>query len=240
VNKILIGTSGWSYPHWRARFYPTDLPQSRWLEFFSQRFATVEVNNTFYRLPRKEVFTAWRQQTPEGFVFAIKASRFITHVIRLRAAGPSVRTFLANASGLSDKLGPILFQLPPRFGLNLPRLEEFLDTLPATNRYALEFRDASWHRQEVYELLSRRGVGYCIMVGPKLKGEPIATADFIYVRFHAPDHGGPAFGIRRLRAWATTIETLCAPGRSAYVYFNNDAGGAAIRDAFALKALLHS
>jgi len=238
MSPILIGTSGWAYPHWRKRFYPADLPQSRWLEFFAHRFSTVEVNNTFYRLPSKTVFASWRGKSPADFLFAIKASRFITHLKRLHAVGQSVRTFLAHASELEEKLGPILFQLPPRFTRDLPRLADFLGILPSTHRYAFEFRDASWHEQATYDLLARRGVAYCIMIGPKLKREAIATADFIYLRFHAPDAGGAAFGPRRLRPWAETIRQLCAPGRSAYVFFNNDAEGAAISDALTFRDLL--
>jgi uncharacterized protein YecE (DUF72 family) len=198
----------------------------------------VEVNNTFYRLPSKTVFTSWRGQTPPDFLFATKASRFITHLKRLHAVGQPVRTFLAHAAGLVEKLGPILFQLPPRFPRDLPRLDAFLGILPTTYRYALEFRDASWHERETYDLLARYGVAYCIMIGPKLKREAIATAEFIYLRFHGPDTGVPAFGPRRLRFWAETVLQLCARGRNAYIYFNNDAEGAAISDARILQELL--
>ncbi len=238
MRRILIGTSGWVYPHWRERFYPKTLPQSQWLAFFSQRFPTVEVNNTFYRLPTKSVFAGWRRQSAERFVFAVKGSRFITHIKRLRATARPVRTLLARSQGLEEKLGPILFQLPPRFGVNLHRLAEFLTILPPDRRFAFEFRDSSWHQRQVYDLLASRNVAYCIMVGPKLKREELATADFIYLRFHAPDADGPAFGLPRLRPWAETIEALTASGRDAYIYFNNDTQGAAIADAFLLGELL--
>lgn len=238
MAEILVGTSGWVYPHWRGRFYPNSLPQSRWLEFFSERFPTVEVNNTFYRLPQAETFVTWRQKSADEFIFAVKGSRFITHIKRLRASALPVRTFMSRVRHLKTKLGPVLFQLPPRFRVDLQRLESFLAILPAGYRFAMEFRDPSWHRTEVYRLLERRGVAYCIMVGPSLKCERVATVDFIYIRFHWPNTGGPAFGRRRLRPWVQTIRSLCEGGRDGYIYFNNDAEGAAIEDAIDLRDLL--
>lgn len=236
--KLLIGTSGWVYPHWRKQFYPQSLPSSKWLEFFSERFATVEVNNTFYRLPAAQTFASWSHRAHEGFVFAVKGSRYITHIKRLRAPAVPVGRFMTRARYLKPKLGPVLFQLPPRFHVDRARLEAFLQVLPSRQQFAIEFRDPSWHHREVYELLASRGVAYCIMVGPGLEREEVATADFIYVRFHAPDSGGPAFGRRRLRVWAKTILALCEGRRDAHIYFNNDAEGAALADAADLRELL--
>jgi uncharacterized protein YecE (DUF72 family) len=238
MSSLLIGTSGWVYAHWRGVFYPTDLPQSRWLEFYVRQFSTVEVNNSFYRLPSVEAFRAWRHRTPQDFVFAIKASRFITHVKRLRNPRAPLRLLLRRATHLEAKLGPILFQLPPRFTIDLERLETFLRALPPARRCVMEFRDPSWHVPEVYDLLHRYGAGYCIMIAPKLPCEPIVTGRLLYARFHSPGGAGPGFGRRRLRGWARRLDALLRHADAGYIYFNNDAAGAAIEDARTLADLL--
>ncbi len=240
MASLLIGTSGWVYRHWRERFYPRGLPQSRWLEYYAAQFPTVEVNNSFYGLPAADVFRGWRERTPRDFAFAVKASRYITHVKRLRSASQPVRTFVHRARNLGQKLGPVLFQLPPRFPRDLARLDEFLRTLPQTLRPVMEFRDPSWHVREVFELLDRRGAAYCIMVAPTLKCERVVTGGILYVRFHAPGSAGPSFGRRRLREWAAHITELMPKAREGYVYFNNDAQGAAIEDARILRELLEA
>ncbi|MDR7510253.1 MAG: DUF72 domain-containing protein [Armatimonadota bacterium] len=236
MGRMWIGTSGWVYPHWRGRFYPAEGPASRWLEFYARHFDTVEVNNTFYRLPAAGTFDEWARRAPEGFLFALKASRFITHVKRLRAASAPVRTFLGRARRLGDRLGPVLFQLPPRFRVDRVRLEAFLRILPAGWRFAMEFRDPSWHTREVFDLLAERNVAYCIMVGLEPTRE-VATADFVYIRFHSPPTG-VEFGLARLRRWAEALRRLSGERRDVYAYFNNDAEGAAVRDALALRDLL--
>jgi uncharacterized protein YecE (DUF72 family) len=235
---VLIGTSGWVYPHWRRRLYPSRLPQSRWLEHYASHFSTVEVNNSFYRLPTADVFNAWRRRTPDGFVFAVKASRFITHVKRLRDPESPLKTLIGRARHLETKLGPILFQLPPRFRLDLPRLERFLHALPGHVHAVIEFRDPSWHVPEVYDLLQRFRVGYCIMIGPRLPCVPMVTGRLLYARFHSPGGAGPAFGRRRLRAWARLFDALLRDADAGYIYFNNDARGAAVEDAHTLCALM--
>lgn len=237
--SLLIGTSGWVYPHWRGVFYPADLPQSQWLEYYVRRFPTVEVNNSFYRLPSAAAFRAWRRRTPEAFVFTIKASRFITHIKRLRDPRAPLRLFLQRARHLESKLGPILFQLPPRFAVDLERLETFLRAVPPTVRCVIEFRDPSWHVPQVYDLLHRFGTGYCIMIAPTLRCEPIVTGRLLYARFHSPGSTGPVFGRRRLRDWTRRFDELRRYADAGYVYFNNDAGGAAIEDARTLHDLLH-
>ncbi len=236
MGQVRIGTSGWVYPHWRGRFYPADAPQQRWLEYYARHFDTVEVNNTFYRLPAARAFDAWARRVPAGFLFALKASRFITHVKRLRGAAAPVRTFLGRAGRLGDRLGPILFQLPPRWKADPARLEAFLRVLPAGRRYALEFRDPTWHVREVFDLLAAHHVAYCIMVGLEPTREE-ATADFVYIRFHVPPTG-VEFGRARLRRWAEALRRLGGGTRDIYAYFNNDAEGAAVRDALALQELL--
>jgi uncharacterized protein YecE (DUF72 family) len=214
------------------------VPQARWLEFYARQFSTVEVNNSFYRLPAAAVFAAWRERTPPGFVFAVKASRFITHIKRLREAQDAVRLFLARAAHLGPKLGPVLFQLPPRFRVDLERLDAFLAALPGGVRPVMEFRDPSWHVAEVFDLLDRRGSAYCVMVHPTLRCVPRVTAGRLYLRFHAPPGGRPGFGRRRLRAWAERIAELMRGAEEGWVYFNNDAQGAAVEDARILRALL--
>jgi len=238
MAPVRIGTSGWVYPHWRARFYPRGLPQARWLEHYARRFPTVEVNNSFYRLPPPGVFTAWRERTPREFIFAVKASRYITHVRRLRDARPALEVFWDRAVHLAPKLGPVLFQLPPRFRVDLARLDAFLAALPRSLRPVLEFRDPSWHVREVYALLQRHGAAYCIMVAPALRCEPVVTARTLYVRFHAPGGTRPAFGRRRLQPWADRIRDLMREAESGWIYFNNDAEGAAVEDADTLRDLL--
>ena len=156
-SVILVGTSGWQYRDWKERFYPAGLPQRGWLEFFSRRFPTVEVNNSFYRLPTEEVFVRWKEASAPGFVVAVKASRYITHIRRLREAGDAVELFWSRTRKLGSKLGPVLFQLPPRFGADIELLRSFLRTLPSTMRAAFEFRDPSWDAPEVLEALDRAG-----------------------------------------------------------------------------------
>lgn len=238
MTTLLIGTSGWVYPHWSGVFYPPGLPQSRWLEFYAGRFPTVEVNNSFYRLPSAETFRAWRSRVPQGFVFSVKASRFITHVKRLRDPRAPLRLLIGRAGYLDAMLGPLLFQLPPRFPVDLDRLETFLRALPASVRSVMEFRDPSWHVPAVYDLLQRYGVGYCIMVAPTLTCDPIVTGRLLYARFHAPAGSGPAFGRRRLNVWARRLDGLLQQADAGYVYFNNDAAGAAVADAAVLRSLL--
>jgi uncharacterized protein YecE (DUF72 family) len=240
TSPLLIGTSGWAYAHWRHHLYPPHLPQARWLEHYAERFPTVEVNNSFYRLPSAEVFRAWRRRTPDGFIFAVKASRFITHVKRLRDPQSALTLLIERAGHLESKLGPILFQLPPRFRRDLARLEQFLRALPAHARAVMEFRDPSWDTPEVYELLQQFRVGYCIMIDPKLPCVPIVTGRLLYARFHSPGGVGPAFGRRRLRAWVQRFDALLRDADAGYIYFNNDARGAAVEDAQTLRALLRT
>lgn len=198
----------------------------------------MEVNNSFYRLPSAEVFGGWRRRTPDRFVFAVKGSRFITHVKRLRDPRPPLRLLVERAGHLEAKLGPVLFQLPPRLRVDLARLESFLRALPKPIRAVVECRDPSWHVPKVYDLLQRYEAGYCIMVGPKLPRVPLVTGRLLYIRFHSPGGAGPAFGRRRLREWARRIDDLLRHADAGYVYFNNDAQGAAIDDARILRDLL--
>jgi uncharacterized protein YecE (DUF72 family) len=238
---VWIGTSGWQYAHWRGRFYPKGVPQNEWLEFFAARFATVESNNAFYRLPEAHTFEAWARRTPDDFTMAVKASRYLTHIRRLRDPGQPVQLFLERASRLGAKLGPVLLQLPPTLELELERLQETLALFPETVRVAVEFRHRSWFIPEVEEVLSRHGAALCLAD----RRGPVSllwrTADWSYLRFH----GGRAFppscyGERALMSWAERLAERWRPSEDVYVYFNNDHAGCALRDAIAFARAVES
>ena len=233
---IHIGTSGWQYDSWRGRFYPKDLPQSGWLPFYAARFETVEVNNTFYRLPKRETFVRWREATPPGFVVTVKASRFITHIKRLKEPADSVRMFYERAAGLGDKLGPVLFQLPPRFKADLERLSGFLAVLPKDIPSAFEFRDPSWETDAVRGLLDDHGAALVLADRPGRRVPNNVTGGWSYIRFHQGQRLSPHYRRGKLRRWADRIADL--PARDVYIYFNNDPQGAAIRDAETMRELL--
>lgn len=236
--RYLIGTSGWHYPHWRQRFYPQALPAGEWLAYYARRFPTVEINNTFYRLPASVVFAAWRAGVPGPFTFAVKASRFITHIKRLRTPGGPVRRLLTRSRPLGRTLGPILFQLPPTFVCDEVRLSAFLAALPSGHRYAMEFRHESWHRESVYRLLRRYRMACCISDGPEIPRRIVRTAPFVYMRFHGPAGiGAGRYTEGQLRWWARRIREVC-DGRPAYIYFNNDECGFAVKNAARLAELL--
>ncbi len=237
VGRFLVGTSGWTYPHWRGRFYPHSLPQRAWLAYYARHFPTVEVNYTFYRLPEATTFAAWRAAVPGTFVFAVKASRFITHLTRLRAGRGPVRRLLARAGRLGQTLGPVLFQLAPTFACDEARLAAFLAGLPPGRRYAIEFRHESWHRESVYRLLRRHRVACCVCDGPGLPRRIVRTAPFVYVRFHDSGAGRGGYSEAQLRWWAGQIRDVSG-GRTAYLYFNNDWEAFAVRNAARLADLL--
>ena len=233
----LIGTSGWSYRHWRGIFYPPELRPGKWLEFYQQKFDTVEINSSFYRLPTEATFVNWANRSKENFVFAVKASRFITHVKRLKEPEESVRLFLDRANQLGDKLGPILFQLPPGFSANPARLEAILQLKPEHQRWAFEFRDPSWFIPEVYRILERYGAAFCIY---HLAGRdcPLAvTADWVYLRFHG-DWYTTRYSLEELEVWAGRLQRWLNEGRDCFAYFNNDTAGYAIQNAQELIRLL--
>ena len=233
---IHVGTSGWQYKDWRGRFYPEDLPQRLWLEHYAARFSSVEVNNTFYRLPEAEVFEDWCDRTPEGFVVTVKASRYLTHLKRLRQPAEPLERLLSRARKLGSKLGPVLYQLPPRFSLDLGLLREFVSMLPSDVRAAFEFRDASWRAPDVLDVLDGVGAAWVLADRPGVRVEPIVTGGWTYVRFHQGTPAGPDYRPEKLRRWADRIAGM--PIKAGYVYFNNDQQGAAVRDAFRMRSLL--
>ncbi len=239
LAEIWVGTSGYVYRHWRKGvFYPVGLPAREELGYFASRFRTVELNNPFYRLPTPEMFHRWRDSTPPDFQFAVKASRYITHIRRLRNVEDELALFLTRAGHLGPKLGPILFQLPPTQQLDLDRLDDFLALLSRDHRWVLEFRHPSWHTTEVYQLLTSHEVALCIPVGGGLHPDRITTAPFTYIRMHRGHEPAGGFTDHELMSWARQIRALRGAGKEVYVYFNNDWEGYAIRDAMKLRELL--
>ncbi len=230
--RFRVGTSGWSYDHWREIFYPSRLPSRERLAFYVDHFDTVEVNASFYRLPSEETLRNWRRTVPRDFRFTMKASRYLTHLKRLADPEEPLKTFLDRARVLGSRLGPVLFQLPPRWKVNPERLGRLLRLLPARRRFVFEFRDPSWFNDEVRELLTRRGVAFCIyhMVGQRCP--TWVTAPFVYLRFHGSSGAyGGSYPPRSLARWAQRAREWIREGRDVYAYFNNDTGGQAVRNA---------
>ena len=239
MTKYYIGTSGWVYPHWRGVFYPPKLPQSKWLEHYTGLFSTVELNNSFYRLPSEQAFSNWRDSSPEGFLYAVKVSRFITHIKRLKDVAKPIETFIERARHLNEKLGPLLYQLPPNMHRNDERLESFLSLLPKGLRHVIEFRHQSWLDKAVFDMLRRHGIGFCVFDMPDLPCPPLAMADFAYIRFHGSS--GLYFSCYsdgELDEWSRRISRLAKDLDTVYIYFNNDAEGYAISNAQTLAAKL--
>jgi uncharacterized protein YecE (DUF72 family) len=239
-GKVWIGTSGYVYRHWRKGvFYPAGLKIREELGYYATRFPTVELNNPFYRLPTPEMFARWREATPPGFRFAVKASRYITHIKRLLNVEDEVTLFMERATQLGPKLGPVLFQLPPNQQVDLARLQAFLPLLqPSQQQWVIEFRHPSWHTDEVYGVLARHQVALCIPVGGGLHPDRITTAPFTYIRMHRGQEPAGGFTPKELEVWSGQIRALAGAGKEVYLYFNNDWEGFAIRDAVGMQRLL--
>jgi len=240
---IWIGTSGWQYASWKATFYPPDVPQARWLEHYAERFQTQELNNSFYRLPSADAFTAWAERTPDDFVMVVKMSRYLTHIKRLRDADEPVARFLERARCLGHKLGPVLLQLPPNLKAErLPELGHTLGLFPADVRLAVEFRHESWFTDQTYEVLRSHGAAFCLADSPRRRTPVVRTAEWGYLRLHegraAPR---PCYGEKALDTWAERLAELFGPAPDVFVFFNNDPRGCAVRDArlFALACDRH-
>jgi uncharacterized protein YecE (DUF72 family) len=239
VPRVRVGTSGWEYPHWRGRFYPRDLSKDRWLEHYVEHFDTLELNNSFYRLPEADTFTAWRRRLPTGFTMAVKASRYLTHLKRLRDPEEPLERFWSRARRLADHLGPVLYQLPPRWHRNPERLGAFLDVVPKRRPQAIEFRDPSWYHPETDSLLRRARVGICLhdMAGSAYAGPPVGP--IAYLRFHGSTarYQG-SYSSQRLAAVAERLTGWAHDGLACWVYFNNDPEAHAVRDAMRLRDYL--
>jgi len=236
---VWIGTSGWQYRDWRGPLYPPELPLDRWLESYASRFATVESNYAFYRLPERRTFEVWAERTPDDFVMAVKVSRYLTHIKRLREPTEPVARFVGRVAGLGPKLGPVLLQLPPQLRCDRDRLAATLDRFPLSFRVAVEFRHESWFRDEIRQLLVDRGAALCLADRRGVLGETWRTTNWTYLRFHdGRARPGPSYGRAALAAWAGRLADGWSANEDCYVYFNNDHGGAAPRDATRFAGLV--
>jgi len=237
--ELLIGTSGWSYDHWSGPFYPEHLPSRERLPYYAERFRSVEINNAFYQLPDENTLRHWRDAVPRDFVFTVKASRYITHMKKLKDPAHSVSNFFHRISVLDDRLGPILFQLPPRWRFNPGRLGDFLDALGGGFRYAFEFRDPSWLNQEAFDLLAQHGAALCIYELDGFLSPKEITADFVYLRLHGPEGAyRGSYDQQTLSGWAGAFSQWRGQGRDLYCYFDNDQAGYAALNALSLRSMM--
>ncbi len=239
-GSVRIGTSGWNYRHWRGIFYPERLAVKRWFAYYSQYFDTVEINNTFYHLPEESVFKNWARQAPAGFLYAVKASRFLTHLKKLSDPQESLERILGRARLLGRHLGPILYQLPPHWKCDLERLRGFVELLPRDLRHVFEFRDSSWCNDSVRSLLAEHGMNYCIHDNRNYHCQPWVTGKLVYLRFHSPvdPARGGRYDRHHLKRWARQIKDYQLSGLDVCAYFNNDVAGHAVVNSLELKELL--
>lgn len=238
-GRFFIGTSGWSYDHWSGVFYPLDLRTTDWLAFYIKHFNSVEINNTFYHLPSPKAFKGWKESAPEGFIYAVKGSRFITHMKKLNDPQKPLNLFLKRASILGEHLGSVLFQLPPHWRCNPERLSNFIRLLPDNIRFAFEFREHSWFNKEVYDTLKERNIALCIYHMPDFQSPIEATASFVYIRFHGTEYlYGGRYSKKELSRWADIMKDFIKNGLDVYAYFNNDAYGYAVMNAGELMEML--
>jgi uncharacterized protein YecE (DUF72 family) len=234
---LRVGCSGWQYKHWRGGFYPADLPASRWLEYYTLHLDTVEINNSFYRLPEAHTFEIWSQRVPPGFLFAVKASRYITHMKKLKDAGGSIDLLFSRVTHLNDALGPVLYQLPPRWPLNMERFKAFLRTLPPNFTHVVEFRDPTWYVEDVFDELNTHGVSLCLHDMEDAATGLHLVGPAVYLRFHGPAKYRGRYPSGRLAATAAWCADRLSEGVPVYAYFNNDIGGHAPRDAIRFREL---
>ncbi len=239
MATLHIGTSGWMYDGWRGRFYPPQVPRARWLSYYARHFSTVEINSSFYHLPSEKACGTWRSTAPDGFVYALKVSRYITHLKKLRDVEEPLRTFISRARLLGDRLGPLLYQLPPSLKRHDGLLEAFLKLLPPDLQHVFEFRHESWFDAGVRALLGRHGAAFCVYDLPGTTTPLVATAGFAYVRFHGSTGlYDSCYSDEELQSWATNIARVGRGLSDIYVYFNNDTGAYAVRNAAKLMDLL--
>ncbi|MCG2686295.1 DUF72 domain-containing protein [Candidatus Parcubacteria bacterium] len=236
---IRIGTSGWGYPHWKKGvFYPEGWKKHE-LEYYSQHFDTVEINSSFYHLPKPQTFKNWNKLTPKDFVFAVKGSRYITHLLKLDNARAPLETLLKNATLLGGKLGPILWQLPPQMELDFERLERFVKILPKEQRFAFEFRHPSWFKTKVYQLLKEHNRALVVADTPNYPLVKKTTADFAYLRLHGREKlYASNYTPEQLKGWGGLIKRWHTQGKDIFIFFDNDAQGYAPQNALQLKEIL--
>jgi len=239
--KIRVGTSGWHYDHWRQRFYPSQLPKSKWFEYYAEHFDTVEINNTFYHLPKEVSVQRWYEQAPKDFVYTVKANRFITHIKRLDDVAEALERFFETVGALKEKLGPVLYQLPPSMHKDLDRLGRFLELLPKDNRAVFEFRHKSWFCEDTYRLLDEFDAAFCVHDLSGLASPRLVTGRLLYVRFHGSTgrYRGD-YPTSALKDWAEWIKENTGKVKSIYAYFNNDYNAYAVKNAKTLRELLVS
>lgn len=237
ASRVRIGTSGWHYPHWAGVAYPVNSNPAQWLQLYARQLDTVEVNRSFYSLPTARAVRDWRSAVPKNFRFSLKGSRYITHMKKLLEPEQSLRPFAETAGEFGPQLGPVLFQLPPRWGVNAGRLRDFLQALPRRWRCAFEFRDPSWHRDDIYGLLAEHDAAFCIFEIGGFASPLVATADWVYARLHGPGEAYRGrYGGRALSQWWKRLCRL--PGaKEWWIYFDNDEAGYAFNDALELKRL---
>lgn len=237
--QLYIGTSGWNYDHWKGVFYPEDIPKTKWLEYYINKFQTLELNSSFYHLPKKETFEKWYNMLPNGFIFSVKASRFITHIKKLVDIEDNVKEFLQDAVNLKEKLGPILFQLPPNLGFNKERLINFFKHLPKSFKYTFEFRNAGWWNDETFDILRKNSSSFCIFELGDLVSPSVITSDFIYIRLHGPEGRYKGnYDECTLKKWSERFLEWKNKVSEIYCYFDNDEKGFAPINAIQLKNIL--
>ena len=239
---IYIGTSGWHYKHWRTAFYPPKTATRDWLQYYARHFNTVELNNVFYRFPSEKAVEQWRDLAPDNFLFSVKASRFLTHRKKLTDPQQPVENLMDRMGHLGAKLGPILFQLPPRWRANADRLAAFAKWLPRNGPdFVVEFRDSSWYSDEVLKVLSESNLNLCVHDWPSAKAPPVITGKIVYLRLHGPDkpYAGKYTSVQ-LRPWVERIREWRARVERVFVYFNNDQEAFAVQNALDLKAALEN
>jgi uncharacterized protein YecE (DUF72 family) len=238
-GRARVGCSGWEYKHWRGDFYPAELPRPRWFEHYASRFDTVEINNTFYRLPERSTFAAWKARAPAGFLYAVKASRFLTHMKKLKDPEEPLERLFSRMSALGPHLGPVLYQLPPGWKVDVDRFRHFLGLLPSGVRHVIEFRNPSWYDRRVCASMEEHDVALCLHDMPGSAPARRRVGPFVYVRFHgASSKYGGGYSEDRLRGWADWLNAERQNGCDVYAYFNNDVGGHAPRDAVTLRRVL--
>jgi uncharacterized protein YecE (DUF72 family) len=238
-QKIYIGTSGWNYKSWKNKFYPEELAQKEWLDYYSKRFNSVEINNTFYQLPQKHTFKNWADQTPEDFIFSVKASRYITHLKKLKECGDAVDKLIEHSSRLKEKIGIFLFQLPANQGKDIDKLKSFINQLPDKYKYAFEFRHHSWFDDSVLNILDKNNCGVVINSSPDFPFQDITTGKICYIRMHGSKKlYSSKYSKEELEKFANIIIKYHNKGFHSFIYFNNDIHGYAVENADTMQKLI--